>query len=337
MFEQTIALIGKPLNDPALQTFMAENGFKQPKRTEISGQSSERNYWVEHKKLGINLLFDIDIKNPLYPPIAGSKKNLWVPVFHYVTFLTDKFSYPYDLKIGLTHDETVKLLGAPSYKSSDITLSWLNDDGSEAFFGWHKPMDDAVNKAKQIELHARIWKDEKLDEITINVIEYSPIFSLFDALHSENLTHFEADINDFNQTSIFMEWAIKDELYIGQASEQEGIAAVKNGLNMLDFFRQTIKTPSIYLEFFAPAQQQFVRQYIKNMSSRDVYYRGDYSLSFLTNNTERNNPYGETALNTLEKLDMNDANKARMFAVLDMRFAEFNAHGFAKSTVKLKN
>ena len=236
MFEQTIHLTGKPLNDVQMQAYMVENGFKQPNRTEISGQSSERSFWVEHKKLGINLLFAIDVNNPLHLPVAGSKKNLWGPVLHYVTFLNSKLSYQYDLKIGLTHDETAKLLGAPSYKSSDISLSWLNDDGSEAFVGWNKPMDDAINNAKQIELHVRVWEDEKLDEININVIEFSPIFSLFDALRSENLTHFEADINDFNQTSIFMEWAIKNDCYIGQASEQEGIAAVKNNLNLRAFF-----------------------------------------------------------------------------------------------------
>ena len=133
-----------------------------------------------------------------------------------------------------------------------------------------------------------------------------------------------------------MQWAIKNDYYIGQTSEQEVIAAVKNGLTMAKFFQKTIKTPSIYLEFFEHAYQQFVRQYINNMSSHDVYYWGDYSLSFLTNNTERNNPYGQTALNTLSKVEMNDANKAKIFAVLYMRFAEFNAHGFAKSKVDLK-
>ena len=102
-------------------------------------------------------------------------------------------------------------------------------------------MDDAINNAKQIELHVRVWEDEKLDEININVIKFSPIFSLFDALRSENLSHFEADINDFKQTSIFMEWAIKNDCYIGQTSEQEGIAAVKNGLSMAKFFSENHK------------------------------------------------------------------------------------------------
>ena len=60
MFEQLLKFIGKPLNDPALQAFMAEYGYKQPKRTEIFGRSSDRSFWVEHRKLGVNLLFDIE-------------------------------------------------------------------------------------------------------------------------------------------------------------------------------------------------------------------------------------------------------------------------------------
>jgi hypothetical protein len=38
----------------------------------------------------------------------------------------------------------------------------------------------------------------------------------------------------------------------------------------------------------------------------------------------------------LAKVTLNDENKAKIFAVLDARFAEFNAHGFAKSKVEVK-
>jgi hypothetical protein len=332
MFEQTIKLIGKPLNDPELQAFMNEHGFKQPKRTEISGTSSESSFWVEHKKLGINFLFDIETNRPLYPPVAGSKKNLWVPILHYVTFLNTKLAYPMGLKLGLTHDETTKLLGAPSYKSSDISKIWLNDDGSESFYGWNKTIDEA----KQVGLHARIKKDDKLDEINVHIIELKEIIGLFDVFSGKTLSLFLAHPHNYNYTFLFMEWAIKHDLYIGQTSEQAGVAAVKNGLSMHDFFQQYIKTSAIYLEFFAPAQQQFVRQYIDNMSTHDVYFGRDYSLSFLSNKAERENYLGDDALNTLAKVELNDANKAKIFAVLDARFAEFNAHGFAKSTVELK-
>lgn len=332
MFKQAIKLIGKPLNDPALQAFMNEHGFKQPKRTEISGQSSERDFWIEHKKLGVNLLFDIDIKNPLYTPVAGSRKNLWIPVLSYVTFFDAKLSYPLGLKIGLTHNETIKLLGTPSYKSSDISKSWLDDDGNEAFYGWHKTIDEA----KQIELHARIHNNDKLDDLDVSIIAFDPVFRLFDGLRSENLSHFFNNPNEYNMPSLFMDWAIKHNIYIGQADEQAGVVAVKNGLDIREFFQQNVKTTAIYLHNFAPAHQQFVRQYINNMSSHDVYFGRDYSFSFLTNKTERNNYLGEAVLNTLEKVVLNNENKTKIFAVINVRFAEFNTHGFAKSKVELK-
>ena len=51
MFEQTLSLIGKPLNAAAMQAFLTENGYKPAKRPEISGISSERDFWLEHKKI----------------------------------------------------------------------------------------------------------------------------------------------------------------------------------------------------------------------------------------------------------------------------------------------
>ena len=100
MFEQTLSLIGKPLNAAAMQAFLTENGYKPAKRPEISGISSERDFWLEHKKLGINCLFSVAIENPLYPPVAGSKKKLWVPILQQVTFLSAKIDYPLGLKMG---------------------------------------------------------------------------------------------------------------------------------------------------------------------------------------------------------------------------------------------
>lgn len=76
LFQQTIALIGMPINHPNMQAYFAEYGFKTPKKTEISCRSSERTFWIEHKKLGVNLLFSVDIKNPHYPPVAADKKGM---------------------------------------------------------------------------------------------------------------------------------------------------------------------------------------------------------------------------------------------------------------------
>ena len=107
MFEQTIKLIGKPLNDPDLQAFMAEHGYKQPKKAEISGRSSDRSFWVEHKKLAINLLFDIETQNPHYLPFAGSKKGMWLPMLQQIKEL---------IRIAGTNCQLLSNCVAPNFK-----------------------------------------------------------------------------------------------------------------------------------------------------------------------------------------------------------------------------
>jgi hypothetical protein len=331
MFEQTIKLIGKPLNHPDLQAYLTEHDFKPAKKTEISGRTSERDFWIEHKKLGINLLFDIDSKNPLYPPVAGSKKGLWLPILRSVTFLDAKIAYPLGLKMGLSYADATQILGVPSYKSSDISKIWLKDDGSESFYGWNHLLDNA----KQLELHARISVNEKLDEINVRMIELKVIDTLYDVLNNQTvdilLTYPKPRI------AMLMEWSIQKGHYIGEALHADLIAKVKAATaNGTDFLNAQTNNPHIYLQHFAKNSQEFIRQYCNNMSGFDILYYRDYCLSFLTNNAERENYLGEDALNTLAKVALNDENKAKMFAVLDARFAEFNAHGFAKSKVELK-
>jgi hypothetical protein len=188
MFEQTIKLIGAPLNHPGLQAFMIEHGFKQPKKTEISGRTSERSFWVEHKKLAVDLLFAIDLEenNPHYNQrFCGSKKGMWVPVLKQVTFKNPQLEYPFGLKIGLTQDEVTKILGNFTFKSSDITRTWINDDGSESFYGWVKTMD----AAKDIVLHTRLWVGEVIRDIDIHPTRYDNVFYLYDALSGDTIDH----------------------------------------------------------------------------------------------------------------------------------------------------
>ncbi len=338
MFEQTIKLIGKPLNDPDLQAFMAEHGYKQPKKAEISGRSSDRSFWVEHKKLAINLLFDIETQNPHYLPFAGSKKGMWLPMLQQITFENPKLTYPLGLKIGLTHDETTKILGDFTFKSSDVHKVWLNDDGSESFYGWTKTID----AAKDLVLHTRINVGEKIRDIDIHPACMDSVFYLYDVFNNETIANTLAATATLHEMAMFMEWAIQKGLYVGAAQLADIVAKVKNGsASGIDFLRQHTHCGRIFKEDFAPNAlqtnaQEFVRQYGNNVSGYDILYSRDYVLSFLTNAKQRDNYMGEDAIETLKKVEYSAENKAKMFAVLDMRFAEFNAHGFAKSVVELK-
>jgi hypothetical protein len=334
MFEQVIKLIGKPLNDPDLQAFMVEHGFKQPKKAEISGRSSDRSFWVEHKKLGINLLFDIETQNQHNPPFVGSKKGMWLPMLQQITFANPNLNYPFGLKIGLTHDETTKILGNFTFKSSDIHKVWLNDDGSESFYGWTKTID----AAKDIVLHTRINVGEKICDIDIHPARFDSVFYLYDVFNNETIDNTLAGTATLHEMAMFMEWAIQKDMYVGAAHLANITAKVKSGSsNGIDFLRQHTHCGRIFKEDFAPNAQEFVRQYGNNMSGHDILYSRDYVLSFLTNAKQRDNYMGEDAIETLKKVAYSDENKAKIFGVLDIRFAEFNAHGFAKSTVELKS
>jgi hypothetical protein len=133
---------------------------------------------------------------------------------------------------------------------------------------------------------------------------------------------------------MFMEWAIQKSFYVGTAQLTDIVEKVKNGsANGIDFLRQHTHCGRIYKENFTPNAQEFVRQYGSNMSGYDILYSRDYVLSFLTDPEQRDNYGGQDARDTLKKVAYSDANKAKIFGVLDARYAEFNAHGFAKSKI----
>lgn len=332
MFEQAINLIGKPLNDPALLAFMTEHGFKQPKKAEISGRSSERSFWVEHKKLGVSLLFDIEAENPLHPPYLGSKKGMWIPMLQQVTFESAKLDYPFGLKIGLTHDEATEKIGEFTFKGSDIHRVHLKDDGSEKFYGWTKTLD----AAKDIVLHTRIKVGDKIDSIDIHPARLTSVFYLYDVFNNGNIETMLAG-TDMHENAMFMEWAIQNKMYIGTVQDADIVEKVKNGnANGIDFLKTRTNNGRIFKEEFVQNSQKFVNQYGNNMSSYDILYSRDYMLSFLTVAKQRDNYMGADALNSIRNVVYNEVNKAKIFAVLDTRLAEFNAHGFAKSTVELK-
>lgn len=333
IFEQAVNLIGKPLNDTVLQTFMNINGFKQPKKTEISGKSSERSFWVENKKLKVNLLFHIDPDNPIYFPFPATRKGMWQPILQQVTFCNPKFKYPFGLKIGLTHEETTKLMGDFSFKSSDIHPVWINDDGSESFYGWKKIIDNT----KQLELHTRIDLGEKILEIDVHRNRMQSVFYLYDIFNNETISDTLSNTATLHEMAVFMEWAIKKDFYQGNSVQANIITKIKHDkANGIDFISEHNQCGHIYVEDFIPDVQQFVRQYCNNMSGKDILYSRDYVLSFLTDAKQRDNYFGQDAVDVLRKVEYSSGNIAKIFTVLETRFLEFNTHNFAKSLVELK-
>jgi hypothetical protein len=333
IFERAINLIGKPLNNEALQEFINVHGFKQPKRTEISGKSSERSFWVENKKLKVNLLFNIDPENPIYNTFSGKRKGMWQPILQQVTFSNPKFEYPFGLKIGLTHQETTKIMGDFTFKSSDIHPVWINDDGSESFYGWKKIIDNT----KQLVLHTRIDFGEKILKIDVYPNRMQIVFYLYDMFNNETISNTLANTATLHKMAVFMEWAIKKDFYLGNSVQADIITKIKQDkANGVDFISEHNQCGHIYVEDFIPDVQQFVRQYCNNMSGKDILYSRDYVLSFLTNAKHRDNYMGQDAINVLSKVEYSPGNIAKIFTIIESRFIEYNTHGFAESLVELK-
>lgn len=333
MFTQATQLIGKPINDPAVHAFLLKHGFKLPKKLTISGRASNRSFWIEHKKLGINLLFSIEIKSPLYPPIAGEKKGLWIPVLTHIDFANTKLDYPLNLRMGLTLAEAKIALGEPHYKSSDIHPVWLNEDGSESFYGWNLPFDDQ----RQLEIAIRIDTDGQLDEIAANIKRFTSVLMLFDNLNGETIEDCLTNTYYGHEAAMLMEWCIQHDMYTGDPNEQSILVQVKAGAaNGLDFLRQHQST-ELYKEQFAPQYQTFIHQYCKNMSGHDILYARDYAMCFLTNPKQRNNYMGAEAVDTLKQVAYSADNKQRLSAALNKRLQEFEMHGFTNSKEILKS
>ncbi len=327
MFEQVTQLIGLTIDHPNVQAFLLSNGFKLSKKNEISGHASDRSFWIEHKKLGINLLFSIDIKNPQYPPIPADKKGLWMPTLSHITFMDSKLDYPLNLRMGLTLVETKTILGEPHYKSSDIHKTWLNEDGSESFYGWNLPL----NESKQIILDFRIKPDRSLSKIDVSIKHITPVLTLFDALKNQTIDALIADNYHCHEATMLLAWCIQRGMYMGETDEEETINQVKTGeISIIDYLRQH-RQMHIYKELFAPQYQTFMHQYCNNMSGFDILYARDFAYCFLDNPTLRKNYMGEAAINQLNSIPYAKKHQEVAFKMLDQRLAEFSEDGFANS------
>lgn len=78
MFNTLASLAGLRIDDSRIIAFIEKYGFKYPKKPFISNRSSETSYWIENKKIGIDLLFNARNYLDNYPLIQGDKKGVFV-------------------------------------------------------------------------------------------------------------------------------------------------------------------------------------------------------------------------------------------------------------------
>jgi len=326
MFNTLIDLIGLRIDDARIIDFLEKNGFKYPKKPFISNRSTDTSYWVENKKLGFDLLFSIEIYHENYPLIQGDKKGIFIPVLFEARWHNNKSKTEFPSGLDFSHSfEALKAkLGEPTLKSSDITPTWLNDDGSESFYRWSIMLDPAKGICYGLEYTdtqeiANFRLGVKYEQPLITLY-YDRIYETFDTfLHSQNF-YTMADL-------MLLQWAIDTDLVKTKAAIAK---EVKERKTPITEWVRAIDRGYILEDDFA-AEAAFLHAYIKRLSGYDIQYTQDVAYAFLESDELRQNYFGKAAEAQLNAIVYNDENYAKVKAILDKRLEEYRSHKFAKS------
>lgn len=317
MFNTLVSLMGSAIDSADIITFLEQHGFKYPKKPFISNRSTETSYWIENKKLGIDLLFDAQPYLAAYPLLQGNKKGIFIPRLVSARWYNNKSSttFPDQVDFSATFEHLNASLGAPTIKSSEISPIWLNDDGSESFYRWRIP----VNKQQNISWGPEFTDEQIVKDIVLGLDYRNPLFHLYNEMEYGTLEQFVKEQN-FYKTSVlmFLQWALDRKLIF-----------TTGHTSALDW-AQSLNRGYITKEDFA-AEQPFINAYIKNLSGQDVLYERDLALTFLKEPAQRNNYLGEAATAVLDAIPLDQQHHDIAAALLDRRLKEYQEHKFAKS------
>lgn len=254
MFETLTSLLGLQIDNEKIISFIETNGFKYPKKPFISNRSTDTSYWVENKKLGIDLLFDARTFLDSYPLIQGGKKGVFVPVLRSIRWYNNKSNttFPHAVTFSDSFDDLTRKLGTPTLKSSEISPIWLNDDGSESFYRWRLPVDTDITWGPQFN------DDNEVRDISLGLKYHSPLFYFYDEMQYQVLK--QPTTADDIAYLHFIQWAIDRQLITGQSTAMEWLQHINRGY---------------VLEGDFSAEQPFIHAYINNLSSFDILYTRD--------------------------------------------------------------
>jgi hypothetical protein len=329
MFETIANLIGLRIDDEKIIAFMEKNGFKYPKKPTISNRSTDTSYWIENKKLGIDLLFDARNYLVNYPLIPGERKGIFIPVLKMARWYNNKSKtvFPHNLDFDHRFDEITAKLGAPTIKSSEIAPTWLNDDGSESFYRWKIP----VLEEKDVFLTLEYRDDDSIDDFRLGLKHVMPIFLFYsnwvyqdyDDLVKMKDFHTRADLH-------FLRWSIENDLVRTDESTAATIQSIKEGKVLAREFIKVLNRGYLEEDDFS-SEGRFVRQYIQNLSGHDILYTRDVAFLFLETAEQRQNYLGAAAISVLNEVPDNEETYQTIRSLLDRRLAEYRAHQFKQS------
>jgi hypothetical protein len=254
MFETLTSLLGLTIDNEKIISFLEANGFKYPKKPFISNRSTDTSYWVENKKLGFDLLFDARTYLDAYPLVQGNKKGVFIPVLRSIRWYNNKSntSFPQGVTFTDSFDALQTKLGAPTLKSSEISPTWLNDDGSESFYRWRLPI------GKDITWGPQFNDDNEVRDISLSLKYQNPLFRFYDEMQYQAL---KEPTSAYDRANLhFIRWAIDRHLISGHTTAMSWLQHINRGYILENDFS---------------AENKFIHAYINNLSSFDILYARD--------------------------------------------------------------
>jgi len=328
MFNTLKDLAGLRIDDEKIIAFIENNGFKYPKKPFISNRSTDTSYWVQNKKLEIDLLFEAKTYLDNYPLIQGDKKGIFVPVLSSARWYGNKSNTEFPLGLDFKADfETIKSkLGEPTLKSSEISPVWLNDDGSESFYRWKKPLDAGGDIVWGLEF----TDDQTIGHFSLGLNYVRPLYHFYYEWLYERFEKFLSSKEFYNTAHLmFLQWAIAHDLV--KTGEQTLALAkdIKEGKQPVTEWVRALKRGYILEDDFS-AEQAFIHAYLRNLR-HDILYTRDVAYAFLESTELRENYFGAAATKQLNEIAYNDSNYQIVKAIIDKRLAEYKEHKFSKS------
>ena len=329
-----IALLGKPINTPEMVEFFEKYGFKYPKKLTRSGRTTEPTFWIQNKKLKMDLLFSIEGHSKKYPPLPAERKNTFYPILSNINIYNpngDFENMPFELNFKMSFDELKHKLGEP-----EANQHILNDDGSPHFYYWVIDLNDE----KQMMVENRLPEGGECytSSIWLNIKENHPLIQFWYPKTGENFESFikqlpynaqiEHQFEPLNHRSVtglfFLRWLIENDIVIKTDENKEILQAVKTGQK--DVFELLKVLDMCYLgeDDIIEQKAQTIIDYIHNLNGDLPYYHDDIESIFLTKEEfKRTKCTGRRWLDSTkllnERVSYNEDNYQKVKAILDSK------------------
>lgn len=265
-------LLGKPINHPDVMAFLEENQYKLPKTLGVSNRKTDTGYWLENKKLKVDLYFDTVVHRQDYELIPAEKKGVFIPILTHIRIYGNEIETPFSLPIKkkISFQKMIDTLGNFTSKSSDRAKVWLNDDSTESWYEWEFIEEDK-NAIFSFSLD---MPDEMIYEFWLNYLTDWELFTLYFVRQNETFEGFSKKLSPYRISYLlFLRWAIENDWVQERGKTSAVREQIKNGeASVLDFIK-ALGRGYIAQQDFVKEKQDLVEKYIRNQDVEIYLYK----------------------------------------------------------------